>query len=352
MPSARERSSPRSGWGTENVILIVSTLIDRHAQVVAQELERRRVPVFVGDVVEFGAGATLSDRNGQIRWTRADGARAELSATHSVWCRRYFPPAYDPALRDLGDREFIRRQWTELLWGTVCVVGAPLVSDPYRQQAATKPLQLSMARRLGLRVPDTLVSNDREAVLGFVDQHHGRLIHKTLGPALDRMLFTKRWDPADAQALGDLELAPMIFQEQIGGTRELRVTIVGERFFAAEFDVGALADGRLDFDVEFRPHALPVQLEDKLLRLLDGLGLRYATVDLRIDEGGEYVFLELNPQGQFLYAQIKTGMPISAAMADLLCSPGAPTAVSKPQLPAPTLRCASEASLRAHPALA
>ena len=334
------------------MILIVSTLIDRHAQVVAQELERRRVPVFVGDVVEFGAGATLSDRNGQVLWTRTDGTGVDLTQTRSVWCRRYFPPAYDPALRDLGDRDFIRRQWTELLWGSVCALDVPLVSHPFSQQAATKPLQLSMARRLGLRAPDTLISNEREAVLGFVDRHHGRVIHKTLAAALDRMLFTKRWDAADAQALGDLELAPMIFQEQIGGTRELRVTIVGERFFAAEFDVGARADGRLDFDVEFRPHALPIEVEDKLLRLVNGLGLRYATVDLRIDEGGEYVFLELNPQGQFLYAQIKTGMPISSAMADLLCSPGAPCAVSKPQLPASTLACASEESLFGYPAVA
>lgn len=140
----------------------------------------------------------------------------------------------------------------------------------------------------------------------------------------------------------------MIFQEQIGGSRELRVTIVGEAFFAAKFDAGKHADGRLDFDVEFQPHALPVEVEDKLMRLLDRLGLRYATVDLRIDEAGEYVFLELNPQGQFLYAQIKTGMPISAAVADLLCSPGVPGATSKREVPAQTQHCVPEESQQAH----
>jgi hypothetical protein len=175
-------------------------------------------------------------------------------------------------------------------------------ATPFCQQAATKPVQLSMARQLRLRVPDTLISNDREAVLSFVDRHRGRVIHKTLAPAMDQLLFTKRWDAADTQALGDLELAPMIFQEQIGGSREPRVTIVGEEFFAAEF------------------------------------------------EEGEYVFLELNPQGQFLYSQIKTGMPISAAVADLLCSPRARRTVSDRQVPGQTQHCVPEERRRVHPA--
>jgi len=295
-------------------------LQDRHAQVVARELERRHVPAFIGDATEFSRGAKLSDRNGELRWTRADGSAAELSAVAGVWCRRYFPPNFDPAVSDSCDREFVRRQWTELLWGTICALNVRLISDPHRQKAATKPLQLALARQVGLRVPDTLISNDRQAVLGFVEQYQGRVIHKTLSPAIDQLLFTKRWDAADAEALDELELAPVIFQEQIGGCRELRVTVVGERFFAAEFDTGQLADGRLDFDVAFRPCTLPRDVEDKVRKVLDRLGLRYATVDLRIDETGEYVFLELNPQGQFLYVQIKTGMNITAAVADLLCS--------------------------------
>jgi hypothetical protein len=301
------------------MILIVSSLLDSHARVVARVLERRHVPVFIGDVIEFGGGAQLSQHNGETRWIRADGSAADLGETRAVWCRRNFAPVFDAALRDPCDRDFVRRQWSEFLWGIVCAMPVPLVNDPFRQQAATKPLQLSLARSLGLRVPDTLISNDADAVLAFVDRHDGRVIHKTLVAAVDRLLFTKRWDARDADAIDALDLAPTIFQEQVGGHREVRLTIVGERFFAAEFEVGGDVDGRLDVDVAFRPHTLPLALQDQLVRLMDALGLCYATVDLRIDEDGEYVFLELNPQGQFLYAEIKTGMPISEAMADLLC---------------------------------
>lgn len=300
------------------MILIVSSLLDRHARVVAQLLAQRQVPVFIGDVMEFSAGARLSARKGEIRWTRVDGSSAALGETRCVWSRRYFAPNYDPALSDPCEREFVRRQWAELLWGTVCALGVPLVSDPYRQQAATKPLQLALARQAGLNVPDTLISNEADAVLDFVDRHHGRVIHKTLCVAPDRTLFTKRWDAADGEALATLDLAPTIFQAQIGGAREVRVTIVGERCFAAEFDVGSHVDGRVDVDVAMRPHVLPVVVEERLQALMAALGLHYATVDLRIDAAGEYLFLELNPQGQFLYVEIKTGLPIGAAVADLL----------------------------------
>lgn len=314
------------------MILIVSSLLDRHAQVVARILERRRVQVFIGDVMEFSAGAQLSLDAHELAWTRADGHSARLADVHGVWCRRNFAPNFDPALRDACDRDFVRRQWVELLWGSVCALGAlgtRLVSDPYRQQAASKPLQLAIARQRGLKVPDTLISNDADAVLGFVDRHAGRVVHKTLAVAMDELLFTKRWGAEEASALDALGFTPTIFQRQVGGTREVRVTLVGERVFAAEFDVGCDAgcdaggqvDGRLDVDAPFRIHCLPHDVVDRLQALMQTLGLQYATVDLRIDEAGDYVFLELNPQGQFLYVEIKTGLPISEAMADLLNAP-------------------------------
>ena len=103
----------------------------------------------------------------------------------------------------------------------------------------------------------------------------------------------------------------------MSGTRELRITVAGERVFAAEFRT-ELVDGRLDRASAYAPHTLPRSVERALLVLLERLSLPFATVDLRIDRDGEYRFLELNPTGQFLWIEIRTGMPISAAVADLL----------------------------------
>ena len=101
--------------------------------------------------------------------------------------------------------------------------------------------------------------------------------------------------------------------------RELRITVIGEQVFAAEFRPAAgLIDGRLDLDTPYRPHTLPNELSRRLLALVRQLGLVFSTIDMKLTDEGEYVFLELNPMGQYLYIEILAGLPLTAAMAELL----------------------------------
>jgi glutathione synthase/RimK-type ligase-like ATP-grasp enzyme len=76
----------------------------------------------------------------------------------------------------------------------------------------------------------------------------------------------------------------------------------------------------LDPDAPFTPFDLPGGVEAALLRLMDELGLVFGAIDLKLADNGEPVFLEINPQGQFLYVEIRTGLPISDALAEYLAS--------------------------------
>jgi hypothetical protein len=60
----------------------------------------------------------------------------------------------------------------------------------------------------------------------------------------------------------------------------------------------------------------------KLLSLVRALGLHYGCIDLRQRPDGTYVFLEVNPAGQFLFIEIDTGQPLTRSMAELLLRPG------------------------------
>jgi hypothetical protein len=51
---------------------------------------------------------------------------------------------------------------------------------------------------------------------------------------------------------------------------------------------------------------------------MDRLRLVFGTIDLKVADNGEHVFLEVNPQGQFHHIEILTGLPISNALADYL----------------------------------
>jgi len=84
--------------------------------------------------------------------------------------------------------------------------------------------------------------------------------------------------------------------------------------FAARLDTAqsrAGIDSRLDLNASCQPHALPDSAAAALQNLLKEFKLLFATMDLELTREGEYVFLEANPQGQFLYIEILTKLPIS-----------------------------------------
>jgi hypothetical protein len=56
-----------------------------------------------------------------------------------------------------------------------------------------------------------------------------------------------------------------------------------------------------------------------LIELTKSLGLVYSTSDLRVTKDGSVVFFELNPDGQYLWTEIETNLPISLEIARRLC---------------------------------
>jgi hypothetical protein len=304
------------------MILIVAPRDDVHALCVAQDLEKMGQPFRLVDSSRLATEGRIQFRAGQhsgSTWTCIDGQPIALDTVDTVWYRRRFLPPV-PGRHEINDQQYFQREWTEMISGVFASLDdAWFVNDPDRQTAAVKPLQLRLAEKLGLRIPDTLITNDPAAAAAFVDRHERCVVHKTLAPPRHRFLPTKAWSESDREVLDDLVLVPTIFQETVTGCRELRITVIGDRVFAAEFRPAVdLIDGRLDLDTPYRAHTLPNDLSRRLLALLRHLGLVFSTIDMKLTDDGEYVFLELNPMGQYLYVEILAGLPLTAAMAELL----------------------------------
>ncbi len=84
-------------------------------------------------------------------------------------------------------------------------------------------------------------------------------------------------------------------------------------------------DSRLDTTVDFAPHRLPASVSAALSTLMAELGLIFGVIDMRVGLDGEYYFLEVNPQGQFAYLEIKTGLPMFRTLAQFLAGAAATT---------------------------
>jgi glutathione synthase/RimK-type ligase-like ATP-grasp enzyme len=65
-------------------------------------------------------------------------------------------------------------------------------------------------------------------------------------------------------------------------------------------------------------HRLPAEVSAKITRLMDRFGLVFAAMDMILTPDGRYVFLEINPGGQFAWLEDKTAVPLTATLADML----------------------------------
>ena len=69
---------------------------------------------------------------------------------------------------------------------------------------------------------------------------------------------------------------------------------------------------------DWQPYQLPLEVEEKILRLMNYFSLNYGAIDIILTPDGKHVFLELNPCGEFFWLERAPGLPISDAIADVL----------------------------------
>ena len=185
-------------------------------------------------------------------------------------------------------------------------------------RGSDKIAQLSAAHATGFRVPRTLVSQSRKDVLEFYEACGGDVVVKTIigapGPLLEtRRLHPERFDEAAFAA------APAIYQEYIRGSDHLRLNCFGDRSYAARIRTDDL-DWRVNLDVPIEPYVVPPALHDAVRKVLDRLQLEMGVVDLKFTLEGEPVWLEVNPQGQFLFLDAFTDLRLAEKFASYLVS--------------------------------
>ncbi|MBI4876326.1 MAG: alpha-L-glutamate ligase [Acidobacteria bacterium] len=315
------------------MIVIISHPQDPHAGRVGDLLRGDGQPVLLLDLSDFPHRASLSVGYQDSHVERLDyaveGAGVfDLTRARSVWWRRPQTPNL-AAVTDSDVYAFTHNEWQEAINGLWQLIDAPWMNPPARDEVAgRKALQLKIASGLGLRIPRTLITSDTQAARAFIDQQGlGRTVFKTFSCTHAIWRETRLVGAEDLEKLEHVRLAPVIFQEYIEAAADLRVTVVGRKIFAAAIDARAT-----DYPVDFRMSLgqarteaaeLPPAVSERLLALMDRLGLVYGAIDLRRTPEGEYVFLEINTAGEFLFIEERTSQPIARAVADWLADPSA-----------------------------
>jgi hypothetical protein len=181
--------------------------------------------------------------------------------------------------------------------------------------AEDKVGQIVAALRVGFKVPRSLFGGTPKEVRSFIASCTNGAIVKPLIPfawmTLDgntAMAITTRVTADELPSDEMLQLSPAIFQEEVAKSKELRVNVFGCTVIAASLASQknqAIVDGRHVPFSDLGPELfqLPKEIETACVAITTELGLVFAALDIILTPTGEFVFLELNQMGQFLYLE-------------------------------------------------
>lgn len=313
--------------------LLVTDRFEPTADLLVAELRRRDVACVRWNLDQFPLGSDLTYRVSGERFVAeiaTDGRRVDLDTVGSIWYRGIQPSGFPDNL-DAGDRKFAKTGAQRSLDALAAVSNPVWINHPERNRLAnSKPAQLYTARQVGLDIPPTVITNDPEAVRSFIAESEGQTIYKSLSQNLDvelgQALFTGVLTDTELANLDLIRLTPGIFQQLVPKSYEVRTTVVGRRTFSARIDSQAHVETKIDwrhlpFEVDDHPIDLPDEVETKIHAFMEAFGLIYGAFDFIVTPDGRHVFLEINPAGQYMWVEAKTGLKITAALVDALADP-------------------------------
>ncbi len=248
------------------------------------------------------------------------GDSYDLEAVKSVYFRRapsIFPQGVDPT-----DTPFLRGERRDFFEGLYMTLEARWVNPLFSTYIAEKKLyQLNVARQVGFTIPKSIVTNRPQDILSFLS--NGPSIMKPISHGLQvkvgeaYSIYTSVIQAADFKDLENTFEAPVLVQTRIPNTCDIRATVVGNKVFAVE--IHQEGEPNVDWRVleatkRYVLHELPPDIISMMLNLHKSLGLVYSAFDFILTPDGEYVFLETNPAGEWVWIERETGLPIAEAL--------------------------------------
>jgi glutathione synthase/RimK-type ligase-like ATP-grasp enzyme len=303
--------------------LIATAANDIHAIIVAQALRQLGHECFrwvTSDYpsaqrcsISYGSGARLDIEGVDGTFT------LDLAASDLVfWNRRVIREHFVSEELCEADRVIAASQSKAFVQGLLPFLdrSCVCVNKIYAaERAESKPFQLMMAKQAGFKIPESVVSNDPSVIWRFVDRNGLKMLAKPFAPTVwkagDRDYVTRSAvvKPGNLPEGTLLQTCPMIFQRYIEKSYEVRITCFGDlpvavrlnsqQIDAAQVDWRAVSPARLGVDrIE-----IPTDVREACGRLLRSLDLTFGCIDMIVTPESDWVFLEVNQMGQFLWVE-------------------------------------------------
>ena len=269
------------------MILLYSAINDYSAAKISDELSRRQIEYKWLCLSDFIESDLLSYKFGGINnkkhftFTR-DGFEIDFSKLSVVFVR-----SLDKILIEKRSEDILLNGWVNMEVGNFIREALEMSNCQWFPCSPTvlnhleteKFTELFDAIDVGLRIPDTIVTNDYKLTLDFYRKHQGRIISKryytsrTNYNGVDINFPTSPVSLRDIGFVQHVKYSPSLFQEYIPKLKELRITVVGNHTVTAEIDSQKTHHTRHDwrnYDKKRTPykiHKLPEEVVSKVVEI-------------------------------------------------------------------------------------
>ncbi len=322
------------------MVLVISSKHDSHINLVASHFEKKGISWVRMNTEDFPRNVDLSfnpeDKEGFL-FIKDSQIKFKISDIKSVWYRK--PEPFDISHFEVNEesKEYLASEFNEVLQGLYAIlhkvkwINHPLKSKlPHR-----KMLQLSIAKNVGFKIPETIISNNQTEVFQFAESLNWELAIKSIGALsvssmqddkiIQYGIYTRKIDKEELMLHADkIQYMPTMFQEYIEKDFEIRVTCVKDKIFGCK--IHSQLDEKTKEDMRFNIKGLKHEfydcsaIEERILNYMNYFNLEFACFDFAVTPQQEVIFFECNPNGQWQWIEDSIGSQISKAIADYLTS--------------------------------
>lgn len=321
------------------MILIFTNKEDGHPTHVIQYLNTWRVPVFrinsecLLTDYHFSWWANQHDCDFYIRNIK-NGLEVFGHQITAIWERRPEIPSELPFVSEI---EEINKHNIEEAHGFLSFIRYYL-KDVYSigsivedRPSSSKMLQLSIAHQLGMRIPNTCFSNEKEPIAHLAEQHKCLSLKPISNSSVflngeeEYVFYSQKAMSKDLLQQPEEAFTQTVsfVQNYVEKAYELRITVINQDVIACKIDSQIQDDDKgkidwrqgYDYNLKHEIVELPENIRQFCLAFLQRMKLNFGCFDFIVTPEGEYVFLECNPNGQWLWIEMETGYDISKIMA-------------------------------------
>jgi hypothetical protein len=320
-------------------LLIVTAKNDIHADAVIKELENSSIEAIrlnSDTLIQESSYAFSWDQHGQPTTQSLvfEDSLLSIYDVKLIWWRKpkdYYPY---PDVQDEWAKKYAIDETKSLLQSLSGIFpDAKWINHYYHLQLPARRInQIPLAKQIGITLPATLVTNQYEPIVNFL-KLHGDCIIKPMdysGFIHDGKHYACYTRPIDLETIDllkdSIHLAPVFIQKRISKKAEYRVTLIGNKHFVCRIETVHLNDAEVNQDwratepdkLVHTPDTLPEDYIAKLHKMLELFGLNFGAFDIIRGDDDVLYFIELNPNGQWYWIEILTGMPMVKAMVELI----------------------------------